>query len=175
MDALQIKFPTCRGTRIFIAVFAKAWPGLLKYLTSFTVIDVSHRPSSRLEDSLRYAVRDSPFNLLAATLLIWRRTLLSIPWRNAMTRGPLNVDYRETQNAPIPEVFTVTYRFIIVINLYVPAVFTLHSNPMKNSLTSDSWSSTTFFTNISHLHFTLLDLLPLLSFFCISVWISSVL
>jgi len=47
------------------------------------------------------------------------------------------VDYRQTQNAPIPEVFTVTYRFIIVINLYVPAVFTLHSNRMKNALTSD--------------------------------------
>jgi hypothetical protein len=54
-----------------------------------------------------------------------------------MTRGPLNMDYRETQKAPIPEVFTKTYRFIFVIKLYVPAVLTLHSNRFKQAINSD--------------------------------------
>ena len=62
--------------------------GLLKYLISFTVMDISHRPSSSLEDSPRSAVRDSSFNLLAATPLIWRQSLPSIPSRNVMIRGP---------------------------------------------------------------------------------------
>jgi hypothetical protein len=108
----------------------------------------------------------TPFPVfLAATPMIWRQSLPSIPWR-----GPLNVCYRETQNVPILVVFTITYRCIIVINLHVPAVVTLHINRFKQALTSDPWSSIMYFTGVSHLHFTLLDLLPLLSFFCTSVW-----
>jgi hypothetical protein len=168
MDALQVKFPICRGTRSFIAVFATTWTfhrGLVKCLISFTVIDVSHRPSSDLEDRPRYAVRNSFFRSFGSNSPYLEAVLDFNPWRNVMTRGPLNVDYRETQNVPIPEVFTIIYRFIIVTNLYVPAVFTLHSNKFKQALNSDPWSSIIFFTCISHLHFTLLNLLPLLSFF----------
>jgi hypothetical protein len=47
----------------------------------------------------------------------------------------------------------------------VPAVLTLHSNRFKQAINSDPWSSIMFFTHISHLHFTLLDLLPLFYFF----------
>jgi hypothetical protein len=53
--------------------------GLLKYLISFTVMDISHRPPSSLEDSHRYVARESSFNVLAATPLTWMQSLPSIP------------------------------------------------------------------------------------------------